>query len=75
MRFEARKNRLDEQLCLRSRDQDSRGDMEGQAVELLLPGDVLNRLVLETAIDAPAKEGLLFGHELARGVGEKLRTR
>ena len=40
------------------------------AIELLLAGDVLDRLVGKAAQDQRVKRGLLRGRELAFGVGE-----
>jgi hypothetical protein len=62
---------FDEVLGLGAWDQDGGSDVEEEAVELLLAGDVLDGLVLQAASDAGLITGLLLCGELACGVGEE----
>ena len=52
---------FDEMLGLGARDKDGGSDVEGEAVELLLAGDVLDGLVSKAAVDALFVEVELFG--------------
>jgi hypothetical protein len=62
---------FDEVLGLRARDEDGRGDVESEAIELLLACDVLDGLVAESAGDAAFVEGLLVRGELVVGVSDE----
>jgi len=52
-----------------ARDEDGRRDLEGETIELLLAGDVLDGFVGEAAEDEVVVAGLLVRGEEARGVG------
>jgi len=56
-------------------DEDSGSDAEGEAVELLLAGDVLDWLVLQAASDGGIVGGLLFWCDFAIWIGVELRAR
>jgi hypothetical protein len=58
-------------LGLGSRDEDGRGDVEAETVELLPAGDVLDGLVVQAAGDGVFVDGLLAGGEFAVGVGQE----
>ena len=55
------KDSFNEMLCLRTGNQCGRGDIEGQAEELLLAGDVLDGFVTE-----PPRDGTLVERDLSR---------
>ena len=63
---------FDEVLGLGARDEDGRGDVEGEAVELLLAGDVLDGFVVQAAGDVVFVAALLAGGEFAVWVGESV---
>src|SRR5882757_2717071 len=58
-------------LCFGARDEDGGRDFQGEAVELLLAGDVLDGLVVQTAADAVFVRGALTGAEFVIGVGDE----
>ena len=58
-------------LGLGAWDEDGRGDVEEEAVKLLLAGDVLDGLVVQAAGDGVFVDGLLAGGEFSVGVGEE----
>ena len=67
------KDGLDEVLGLGAGDEDGWRDVEGEAVELLLAGDVLDGFVVEAAGDGCFVARGLFGGEGAFRVGEERR--
>ena len=66
---------FDEVFGFGARDKDGGRDAEGEAVELLLAGDVLDGFVGEAAVDGGVVGGLLTGGEEAVGVGEVVGAR
>ena len=62
---------FDEVLGLGAGDENGWSDAEGEAVEFLLAGDVLDWLVFEAASDEGVVGGLLGGREGAVGIGEE----
>jgi hypothetical protein len=58
-------------LRLRARDEYGRRDLEEESVELLLTGDVLDRLVKQAAIDVFLVESYLVRCEFAVGMREE----
>lgn len=65
------KNCLDQVLGLRPRNERGRGDFELEAEELLLAGNVLDRLVVEAAADGRLIKFKLLLGEQARRVGKQ----
>ena len=61
---------LDELLGLGARDEDGGRDAQRERVELLLAGDVLDRLIGETALNQRVVRGLLRWREREFGFGE-----
>ena len=66
---------FDEVLRLGTRDEDGGSDAEGESVELLLAGDVLDWFVGQAACDGGFVRGLLFCRNLALRIGIELRAR
>src|SRR3981189_598914 len=62
---------FDEVFGFGARDEDGGSDFECEAVELLLPGDVLDGFVAQTAGDAVFVCSALVGAECAAGVGNE----
>jgi hypothetical protein len=62
---------FDEVLGLGSRDEGRGGDFEVEAEELLLAGDVLERLVAEAAVEERLVGGALLGREGTVGMSEE----
>lgn len=62
-----------EVLRFRPRDENCRSNAKAKTVELLMPGDVLDGLVMGTPRDGFEIQGKLSRGELAGGVGEILR--
>jgi hypothetical protein len=65
------KDGFDQVLGLRSWDERGRGDFEGEAEKLLLPGDVLNRLVAQPPNDSGLIEVKLLISERTCGIREQ----
>jgi hypothetical protein len=62
---------FDQVLGFWARDEDVGGDLQEEAVELLLAGDVLDGLVLQAAGDEGVVVGLVLGGEFAVGMREE----
>ena len=60
---------FDEEFTFGAGDEDGGGDVEAEAVEFLLSGDVLDGFVGKAAGDEDLVGGGLFGGEEAVGVG------
>ena len=71
VRWQELQDSFDHEFGLRSWDKDGGGHREGQAVELLLPGDVLDGLIPQTPVNRDFVADLLIGREFASRISEK----